>query len=161
MSSQGDIDRDALVSEFQEWLRSNGAKYPKIDWPSNNTISGIRGAVALEDISTNEAMIEIPSHLMMSPPIIFRDPVLGEKLKDSMDILHGDLLLTVYIVSEILKKEKSFYYPFLRILPEPNNIPEWTESELEQIQVSRKHPQSVEVFRFIHQITCAGSRVGS
>lgn len=128
-------DEDLKVSRFLDWLNSNGAKFPKLDWPSNNTISGIRGAVATEDIGTNEAMFEIPRHLMMSPPIIFADPIVGEKFNSLIDLLHGDLLLTVFIVYELTKGENSFYYPFLCMLPQPNNISEWDEKHLQELQV--------------------------
>lgn len=126
---------DVLRSEFCAWLLENGAKFPKIDWPSNNTDSGIRGAVARADIRTGEHMIEIPKHLMMSPPIIFADPEIGEACRTMKDVLHGDLLLTVFIINELRKGPKSFYSPFLRILPEPGNISEWTDDDLKLLQV--------------------------
>ena len=71
-----------------------------------------------EDIETNEAMLFIPKHLMLSPPIAFNDHDIGHELKSSSDILRGDLLMTVYISHEMMKSTKSFYYPYLSILPE-------------------------------------------
>lgn len=37
---------------FIDWLRSNGAKFGGIQWPSHETESGMRGAVARRDIAT-------------------------------------------------------------------------------------------------------------
>lgn len=127
---------DVLRSEFRDWLIENGAKFPKIDWPSNDTESGIRGAVARSDIHTGEHLIEIPKHLMMSPPIIYADPDIGEAVRTMKDVLHGDLLLTVFIMHELRKGPKSFYSPFLRILPEPGNISEWSDENLKLLQVN-------------------------
>lgn len=129
-------DEDRLRQEFCEWLHANGARYPKILWPSNETESGSRGAIALEDIATGEHMLEIPMKLMLSPPNAFADPDIGEALlANEKSVLHGDLLITVYIMHELRKGTASFYSPFLRILPEPGNISEWGDADLRQLQV--------------------------
>lgn len=49
--------------------------------------------------------------------------------------MKGDILLAVFMMHESLKGEESFYAPFLRILPEPSNISEWTDTELNLLQV--------------------------
>lgn len=40
------------------------------------------------------------------------------------------------MMNERRKGEKSFYYPFLQILPEPWNISEWNDAELDLLQVA-------------------------
>jgi hypothetical protein len=80
-------------------------------------------------------MLEIPKHLMISPPIIYADPVVGDKLKAVGDLICVDLLISVYIMHELRKGSESFYYPFLRILPEPGNISEWEDADLDMFQV--------------------------
>lgn len=136
---------DADIQLFIAWLKENGAKYPKIQWPTDETQSGVRGAIALDDINPMEAMIEIPMHLMMCPPNILRDPDVGQKLQSCMDLLQGDLLLSVYIMHEMRKGNKSFHRPFLRILPELNNISEWSAQELHDLQV--RHLTCAVLFR--------------
>ena len=126
---------DETRQQFCDWLEENGAKYPKIDWPSTKTVSGIRGGVAKEAIATDEHMIEIPIKLMLAPPAIFADPEVGDLLKSAEDMLHGDLLLTVFIMHELRKGSTSFYSPFLKILPEPSNISEWSDEHLALLQV--------------------------
>eukprot|EP00605_Chrysophyceae_sp_TOSAG23-4_P002752 GSChrysophyteH1.ASY1.ANO1.3035.1 assembled CDS len=121
---------------FCAWLKEHGARYPKIQWPSLDTVGGCRGAKAIETIESNEVMMEIPVKLMMSPLHAFADPVVGQKLEASQDLLRGDILLTVYIMSEILKGDDSFYAPFLAILPEPGSIVQWTQAELDMLQDS-------------------------
>ncbi len=124
-----------LIDSFTNWLKENGAVYSKIEFPSNDTESGVRGAVAIEDIESNEVMLQIPIHLMMCPPVIFQDQDIGDLLRKNHDLLHGDLLLAVYIMHEMLKKESSFYFPYLQILPAPFNISEWSTEELKNLQV--------------------------
>ncbi len=126
---------DALRLQFCEWLLSNGAKFPKIKWPTNETESGSRGAIALETIETGEHMVEIPMSLMMSPPNAFADPEVGEELRICENLLHGDLLITVFIMHELRKGDKSFFSPFLKILPEPGNVSEWSDEQLLELQV--------------------------
>ena len=138
-------DRVGTVANdtFLQWLRENGAIFPKINWPSNETISGIRGAVCTSDILTNEHMIQIPAHLMLSPPNAFSDAEIGSHLRDNSDMLSGDVLLTIYLMHELRKQEKSFYFPFLNILPTPGNVTEWSANQLLFLQVRP-------IFMFLH-----------
>jgi hypothetical protein len=85
------IEMDDDISIFYEWLISNGCQFDNIDWPSYNTISGSRGAVAKCDILPNQIMLSIPYHLMLSPPNAFKDPIIGLSLHDSKDLLTGDI----------------------------------------------------------------------
>ena len=47
----------------------------------------------------------------------------------------GDLLLTVYVMHERRKGKDSFYFPYLNILPDLNNLSEWKDEELSLLQV--------------------------
>ena len=125
---------DERTQAFLNWLHDNGAKFDKIEWPSDATASGIRGAIAIEDINTNEHMISIPARLMLSPPIAYKDPDIGLELRVCDDVLRGDLLMTVFCAFELSKGTDSFYYPYLAILPEPGTISEWIDNELYMLQ---------------------------
>ena len=129
------IAEDDDITVFKKWLETNGAKFPKIEWPSLDTTGGVRGATAIESIATNEVMIEIPGHMMMSPPVAFASDI-GALLRQNSDILRTDILLSVFIMSERSKGAESFFYPFLRILPEPGTIANWQDKDLLHIQVS-------------------------
>jgi hypothetical protein len=50
--------------------------------------------------------------------------------------MSGDLLLTVYLMHERQKEESSFYYPYISILPELNNLSEWDDDQLALLQVN-------------------------
>ena len=120
---------------FKQWLTENGATWPKIDWPSTATNSGMRGAVATEDIGTDEFLLEIPVQLMMSPLAAYASEI-GPYLRKNADIVkpHSDIFLTIFIMHERRKGTQSFYYPFLKILPEPGSIAHWSDEELQALQ---------------------------
>lgn len=128
------VEAEDKDERFCRWLAENGAKHPKILWPSNDTESGIRGAIALGDIETNETMMEIPVKLMMSEINAYNDPVIGECLERHRSIINGDELLALYIMYEILKGEASFYAPYINILPTPSNTTYWSQAQLQEIQ---------------------------
>jgi hypothetical protein len=90
---------DEDIAFFKQWLVDNGANFSKVEWPSADTNSGIRGAVALDDIATNEHMVSIPSKLMISPESAFADPVAGEFFKLNLDILRGKYIICHGITS--------------------------------------------------------------
>lgn len=127
---------DKDLGLFCAWLRENGCRYPKIAWPSCATIGGMRGAVAVEDIETNEAMFEIPVKLMMCEINALEDPDIGSYLRQNEDIIQGDVILALYVMNEMRKGTDSFYFPFLRILPTPASVSKWTEDQWEQLQAS-------------------------
>jgi hypothetical protein len=71
--------------------------------------NGCRGTIALETIEvwtaqrwirahintrkqTGEVMLEIPQHLMISPPRIFEDEEIGPIMRECQHVLRGDLV---------------------------------------------------------------------
>lgn len=127
---------DSRIKTFCEWLAAEGCRFPKILWPTTETVSGIRGAIALEDIETNEVMLEIPEKLLMCEPKALADPEIGAILKENALFIDGDMILAIYIMNELKKGPSSFFHPFLQILPEPGTISEWEDSQLPLLQVS-------------------------
>lgn len=131
------MDSETNVKIFIEWLVSNGASFPKIRWPSDDTVASSRGAIALDDIETGEAMLSIPCKLMITPITAWDDVEVGGIFRSNKDLMKGDILLSVYLMREILKKDDSFYAPFLRILPTPGSISFWTDRLLNELQDER------------------------
>ena len=129
------LTAEEKLEVFMTWLRENGAQFPKILFPSTNTVSGIRGAIAIETIETDEVMMEIPFKLLMCEIHALRDPIIGELLARNNHIIQGDTLLAVYIMYEFLKGSNSFYWPVLDILPPPGTISDWELGELDELQV--------------------------
>jgi hypothetical protein len=135
--SKDEIEENRKIRLFLAWLDSNGAKFPSLSWPRNDTASGIRGVIALKDINTEDkTMLQIPIHLMITPNNAFSDPVCGQILqKHAYDLLYGDFLLCIYIMIEFVKGKDSFYFPYLQILPKPSCLSEWFDEELKLLQV--------------------------
>jgi hypothetical protein len=125
---------DEKTSRFLKWLTDNGARFPKLLFPSTDTISGMRGTVAVEAVETDEVMLEIPSQLMMSEVNALSDHVIGTCLARNSDLISGDSLLAIYIMKEYLLGENSFYWPYLAILPPPGTLAEWSHGQLEELQ---------------------------
>jgi hypothetical protein len=63
---------DSKTELFLRWLDSNDVVYHKIDWPTYHTESGMRGAIARQDIATNEDILVIPHSIMMTPLHAYR-----------------------------------------------------------------------------------------
>jgi hypothetical protein len=133
--SEGNASLDLKTTQFLEWLRDNGARFPKLLFPSTDTISGMRGTVALETIETDEVMLEIPAKLMMTELNVLNDPVIGSCMAKNTDIIYGDTMLALFIMKEYLLREESFYWPYLAILPPPGTVSEWSREELDELQV--------------------------
>jgi len=122
---------------FVKWLRDNGAKFPKIQWPARTTVDGVRGTIALEDIETGEIMLEIPQKLMMCEPVCKMSEKIGHVFRDTSLFRFGGVgseLVAVFLMHERLQGEKSFWYPFIKVLPDPTTICKWSRKQLNELQ---------------------------
>ncbi|ETN08315.1 hypothetical protein PPTG_12130 [Phytophthora nicotianae INRA-310] len=122
---------------FLQWLRDNGATFPKLEWPVT-TPNGLRGAVATETITTGEPMLCIPRRLLISEELCWQDPQLGPVFRDNRDVFtRDDPVMVLFIVRELLLKESSFFHPYLSILPYPESVQDWTHDELHELYDER------------------------
>ena len=121
---------------FLKWLKDNGARFPKVLWPSRDTVGGVRGAIAIETIETNEPIMYIPHKLLISPPVARSSPEIGHIFIENQSFFRGDddLLLSTYIMYEESRGKDSFWYPFLAMLPRPGSISDWNEEEMKEVQ---------------------------
>ena len=126
---------------FLKWLKDNGARFPKVLWPSRDTVGGVRGAIAIETIETNEPIMYIPHKLLISPPVARSSPEIGHIFIENQSFFRGDddLLLSTYIMYEESRGKDSFWYPFLAMLPRPGSISDWNEEEMKEVQVHLLH----------------------
>ena len=76
----------------------------------------------------------IPAKLIMSPVTAKASPDIGYIFDDNMDIFRNDDILIVFVMYERSRGPKSFYYPFLSMLPEPDTLMDWDEEDLGQLQ---------------------------
>lgn len=78
--------------------------------------------------------MQIPHALMMSDFHAKADPDFGHVHRLNTRLLDSDNGLAVYIMQEILKEDKSFYWPYLRVLPMPHNLRSWSGEDLLLLQ---------------------------
>lgn len=79
-------------------------------------------------------MVQIPHALMMSDFHAKADPDFGHVHRRNSRLLDSDNGLAIYIMQEILKEDKSFYWPYLRVLPTPHNLRSWSQEDLLLLQ---------------------------
>ena len=127
---------DEVIEVFINWLKDNGARFPKCVWPSRDTVGGVRGAIATETIETNEPIMWIPHKLLISPPVARSSSLIGHIFTDHERFFHGDddLLLATYIMFEESRGSDSFWYPFLAMLPRPGSVSDWSADEMKELQ---------------------------
>eukprot|EP00752_Nemacystus_decipiens_P001814 g1752.t1 len=71
---------------------------------------------------------------MMSDFHAKADPDYGHVHRLNIRLLDSDNGLAVFIMQEILKEDKSFYRPYLRVLPSPYNLRSWSGEDLLLLQ---------------------------
>lgn len=123
--------------EFLNWLKENGAKFPKIMWPARTTVDGVRGTVALSDIRSHEIMLEIPRKLLICEPTCKLSKIIGHVFEDPTLFRFGGVgseLIAVFLMHEYLQGKKSFWYPYIKVLPDPTTICKWTDTQLDMLQ---------------------------
>lgn len=108
--------------------------FPKLEWPVV-TENGLRGVVALEDIATNEPMLQIPATLVISEQRCWQDAHLKDVLEANRDVFsRDDPVLALFLVREMLRGDDSFFAPYLSILPYPESIQDWSDDELDELR---------------------------
>lgn len=80
------------------------------------------------------------------------DPDLGHVYRSNLPILKYDNGLAVYVMQEIGKGDRSFYAPYLRVLPEPRNLRHWGESSLIELQNPKLVRRSAARRRHLHLV---------
>ena len=129
-------EQDRKDEAFAKWFHDNGGSYPKINWPSRDTVGSVRGTIALEDIATNEPMLFVPQNIMISPPVCHAHPELGPVFAKHKAFFarDDDTMLAVFVMYERARGVESFWHPYLDMLPWPGSVADWTHEELEELQ---------------------------
>ena len=124
---------------FAKWFHENGGSYPKIEWPSRNTMGQVRGTIATEDIHSNEPMLYVPENIMISPPICKANPLIGHVFTENDGFFKrdDDTMLAVFVMFEKERGLESFWHPYLSVLPWPCSVADWSPLELKELQDRR------------------------
>lgn len=123
--------------DFLRWAEANGVVHPSLDFPAAFGAEGLHGIAAKCAISSSKAFLFVPyriciglqaankalAHVFDAFPRVFHD----HKYKN-------EFRLHAFIISEKLKGEQSFYYPYLRMLKNPEILVDWSEDEIRELQ---------------------------
>ena len=95
---------------------------PKLEYPSlfDGNLIGVK---CKEDIAHHEAFLYVPLSITIS--------VNGTKNHDILGPDWEQLTLTLALLYEFIKGRSSFWYPYLRIIPEVDFISNWSSDTLE------------------------------
>jgi hypothetical protein len=113
-----------------QWLTDNGAVLSKLEWPAAVGDGGVRGVRATEAIAPFEEMLRVPRRLLISEERCWQDAQLGPVFADNRDVFsRDDPVLALFLVRELARGDRSFFHPYLAILPEPESVQDWTDDE--------------------------------
>ena len=98
------------------------------------------GCAAKRPIGFNEAFLYVPMRLVICESKILQTP-LGPIIKKYPDVFtergrsNGEhLAIMLFVLHEMSKGEASFWYPYFQISEFPDQISEWPESQLDELQ---------------------------
>jgi hypothetical protein len=150
------MDDVSAAFRLVEWLKANGATFPKLEWPSYATVSGVRGVVAREAIAPGEKMLCVPEKLMITPPLAEASSELGAIYRSCLGIFatdvpgRDDYVLCLYLMWHMLAPD-SFWRPYLDALPEPSSCCDWSEDELRALHDGMLETEAREHVAELHE----------
>eukprot|EP00826_Nyctotherus_ovalis_P034336 TRINITY_DN2841_c0_g1_i6.p1 TRINITY_DN2841_c0_g1~~TRINITY_DN2841_c0_g1_i6.p1 ORF type:complete len:256 (+),score=52.17 TRINITY_DN2841_c0_g1_i6:68-835(+) len=131
--------------DFKKWLDVHGASYKKVACPATFTLFPeivYTGMIAIEDIGYNERIVTIPSSIVINIKIAFYselNPIFKASPKLFSDRLNPryweENIMITFILYEKHKGAKSFWHPYINILPEHCDcLLNWEDEEIEEVQ---------------------------
>lgn len=117
---------------FKNWLLDNGAVFDNdIEYPAVFA-NGLIGIAAKRTIPANKAFISIPVKCIISLDLAKNCPVLKPIFMKNLKYfgkLHPDyiqLTLTVFLLYENKKQDKSFWWPYIQVLNKSDLLHQWS-----------------------------------
>ena len=106
---------------------------PKLEYPAffEGDLLGVR---AKEQINHRDMILSIPYKVLISLDKCLEDPVLGRVFKENPALFGEDenpdweqLTLCVFLMFEHQKGEKSFWWPYLNLMPDVKFFCDWDD----------------------------------
>lgn len=129
----------AWDTEFFHWCIKNGVRCPKLSFPVYFGPQGIRGFLATEDINSYDDLLVVPSSLIISKTSCYCSAELGHIYSENYRLFEDDedaAVATYICYHRAIQKDKSFWWPYLRILPDIDVLADWNDQELLALQDS-------------------------
>ena len=126
---------------YLSWLSSNGCLFPSVipnqlDYPVAFWKEGIIGAQAKRDIGPNKAYIFVPYTICINLHKA-KTSEISHIFKKKFFTKHSratDHILWVFVLYEKLKGPSSFWFPYFSCIEGYQNLVDWSESELNELQ---------------------------
>ena len=140
LSQDGYVETVDKFTMFLDWCNKEGMVMPKLEYPAyfENGLIGVR---CKEDIINREAYLFVPFKMMLSVHKVQNDDVLGPIVLDHPECFDEEkgndweqLTLAIGLLYEMTKGKESYWYPYLRQMPDVEFSSSWDEHELEMLQ---------------------------
>ena len=113
---------------------------PKLEYPAYFE-GGLLGVKVKESINHREAYMYVPFKMLMSIDKAKSHPVVGKIIKENPECFSKSqnqdweqLTLALFIFYEMTLGKQSYWYPYLRLMPDVEFTSSWSEEEMSAIQ---------------------------
>lgn len=134
-----ELKNNPKYQRYLKWVRENGLIANGVDFPVAFGSLGYLGLAANKDIPPYTAFLALPNKLFMNVEKLMAIPELAKIIKENeatfseKDCLENDIKkLTLWVMYEKNKGEKSFWFPYFDIIDESYTILSWTDQEMQQ-----------------------------
>ena len=110
---------------------------PKLEYPVAFE-DGLLGARCKEDIQHREVYLYVPYKMLMSVNNTKSHPVLGQVIESHPEVFADEredsweqVILALRVLYEMTLGKNSYWYPYLRLMPDVEFTCAWQEYELE------------------------------
>ena len=113
------------INNFMQWLTENGVDHSPCKIEHSKLGFGLHAQAKFD---AGSMVLFVPEHLILSRVTARRSPIghILEEFYKSMPYNDHGLVLASFMVYEMLKGGDSFWAPFFRLLPVPDNtLPYW------------------------------------
>ena len=122
---------------FKEWLINNGAVFDdSIEFPAVFG-GGLQGLAAKKPLGTHKGYIFIPNTIIISVERVKACPEFRNLIKENLQLfgegIHPDreqMLLATFLLYHLLKRESSFWKPYIDVMNDADLVCDWPEEEI-------------------------------
>ena len=113
---------------------------PHLEYPAYFD-GGLLGVKCKKDIRYHEAYMCVPFKMIMSLEKAYIHPVLKKIIEENQDCFEEDfnqdfeqMTLALFIVYEMTLGKESYWYPYLRLMPDVEFTCSWSDKDMEEAQ---------------------------
>lgn len=124
---------------FLDWCFDNGLKWTGVDFPAYFGENGeLRGLVATRDIEPYEIVLAVPNQLLITSKKVREEKQMMKIIEENDEYFDEEdqdqNCLKIFLLREKAKGSKSFYAPFINIIPEFDTSLVWDKEIIDFIE---------------------------